>query len=712
MTAAASTAEEAYVERLAPATRAALAAALGLGKGRIQPGALADALRDPVAVGRAHAALSTDARVLLRALHTWPRLPHVPVAPEWRSIAGWTTERTATALDALTAVGFVVTAPRRPLELAPPFDDPHGTTGLEDYCRSIVGDPPRPAGFTLAVIWTLIREQAPRYTQQRRAHARWVERTAEFLSTSTARVHEHVWLLTATHAVVVHDPFGPARLLADPVGAQVLFGVAPADLALVTVASREIGEYAQSALARAMHEAPGESSFPYAALVRAAEVLCEEGRIDRRLHLPALGAGLADLWAAGLVVPEDGGRRWRSVPSAPPTGRWVVQPNLDVLVPVDVPPAAVAELGTFANVLRLDGVSIFRLTKESVGEAAALGYDGARCLGILTAHAAAPVPENVVAMIRGWAGTAPPLRHWVGAVIVANDAAQAAFLRGSDGVSGEIAPNVFTLAKEAVQRVLGAASRAGIPVDPRDMECSALPRMDLVEKAAAIRETIAARAVPLPKRKSEPARRGAVAATRRDADPVRLSTALPALVDRLGRRHPRLARFALQHPEYAEWLLALPPRYRRMLEGMSPDRLLAMLRDIVRTPRSAEDDEGLFEDVGVDEDEDEADDDEAVDEDQVRVEVEAGGAHGDRAVRGTWATPAPGALRALVMGAIARGVSIEILYASAKGDRATHEVVPLTLAQRAGHDWLDATVLPRGFRSAFRLDRIAAVRAS
>ena len=130
-------------------------------------------------------------------------------------------------------------------------------------------------------------------------------------------------------------------------------------------------------------------------------------------------------------------------------------------MPEDVPPAAVAQLGTIAEVVRLDRVARFAMTRASVQRGAALSPQACDPVAILASNSASPLPDNVVATVRDWAVRARPLSAFVGAVVVAATPEQAEFLRRHPSCRGEIAPHAFLFPPQDLGRVLQAAAKAG-----------------------------------------------------------------------------------------------------------------------------------------------------------------------------------------------------------------------------------------------------------
>lgn len=86
-----------------------------------------------------------------------------------------------------------------------------------------------------------------------------------------------------------------------------------------------------------------------------------------------------------------------------PAALWV-QPSFEVLVPPETPPRLWWDLDRMADLEQTGAVMRYRLSRESVYQALAAGWDAERIGRFLAAHSRTGVPQNVAYTIREWAG--------------------------------------------------------------------------------------------------------------------------------------------------------------------------------------------------------------------------------------------------------------------------------------------------------------------
>lgn len=89
-------------------------------------------------------------------------------------------------------------------------------------------------------------------------------------------------------------------------------------------------------------------------------------------------------------------------PSSP--GIIYVQPDFEIMVPPDVSYRVRFELEAFAENITFDAMSVYRLTRSSVGLASELGRSPEQVLEFLEVHSAGGLPENVRLALLQWAG--------------------------------------------------------------------------------------------------------------------------------------------------------------------------------------------------------------------------------------------------------------------------------------------------------------------
>ena len=100
------------------------------------------------------------------------------------------------------------------------------------------------------------------------------------------------------------------------------------------------------------------------------------------------------------------------------TGRIHLQPSFELLVPPDVAPRTLIQLGQMADLQKFDQVATFVLNKASVARAVEQGQTVESLLLFLKEHASAGVPQNVAASVRSWAGQSGQARFAQGLVLL------------------------------------------------------------------------------------------------------------------------------------------------------------------------------------------------------------------------------------------------------------------------------------------------------
>lgn len=477
-----------------------LAEALGVPRNERRgpdPNAIATALASEAGALRAMRVLPADAASILLACaarHESGAVAQMRVSFE--GSFGWTAAQFDAALAATTATGLVrVDAPGLRWTLAPGLEQALEWPGFDWYAGAWgAPSPPLPLGFLLAVITAYAAENPPRIRAEGGIYVKWPEKAVArlaFPGIGTARIEGAAHLLLRLGVLRQHHGSGTRELRVAPASFDRVLGAPSRELSLATIsgsgrdaavcrAALGVLELATRDAARAKEAGASDgvtrdgvlhAAHRFPSLVRASLAF----QVDEVDCAPLMVAqGLRLLREVGLVeiARQESGPRFRraAAPAAAPAAKWIVQPNFEVLVPEDAPPAAVARLGLVADVVRLDRVTRFAISRESVERAMTVGATGVDALEILASNSAVPVPENVAETIRGWQRRAAPIRPYVGAFLVAATTEQAAFLRAQPGCDGEIAPNVFLFPPDAVDRVLVASAKAGHPASPVQSE--------------------------------------------------------------------------------------------------------------------------------------------------------------------------------------------------------------------------------------------------
>jgi len=210
----------------------------------------------------------------------------------------------------------------------------------------------------------------------------------------------------------------------------------------------------------------------------------------RRLDVawgPLQGEGesdwLAFLVAAGVLEERDGA--YRAAPELradgeprPCAGRWHVQPNLEVLVPPDVPLPDALRLSRVAELVSIDRAAVFRLTPASLGCAADQGLSAAEVEAVLSARAAAPPGDVALRSVRDGVKAPPLARAFEGTFAVLPPAALSALRARPDFaalVRGEPAPGVVWVAE-------GARAKLAKALDAQGVELRVPPRREPSER--------------------------------------------------------------------------------------------------------------------------------------------------------------------------------------------------------------------------------------
>jgi len=93
------------------------------------------------------------------------------------------------------------------------------------------------------------------------------------------------------------------------------------------------------------------------------------------------------------------------------TGAFVVQPNYEIVVPIqDMDPLLTAPLDQFAARISSGSVCVYHLTRESFVRALQEGRSGEQFVAFLLNHNRGPLPENVLYTLKDWSGTIKQVR--------------------------------------------------------------------------------------------------------------------------------------------------------------------------------------------------------------------------------------------------------------------------------------------------------------
>ena len=104
--------------------------------------------------------------------------------------------------------------------------------------------------------------------------------------------------------------------------------------------------------------------------------------------------------AALLDGRQPGSSRSTGEPESRSNGRFILQPNLEILSPPDLSSALYMELFSIAELEEVDVLARFRVSAQTVHQAMSRGWDGASLRSFLRTHSATGLPEMVEALIQ------------------------------------------------------------------------------------------------------------------------------------------------------------------------------------------------------------------------------------------------------------------------------------------------------------------------
>ena len=169
-------------------------------------------------------------------------------------------------------------------------------------------------------------------------------------------------------------------------------------------------------------------------------------------HLPGFAVGTVKGVEACVRRPPGG------------TAAGHVTPSFEVFLPPESRLIDVAHVGGCCEWERLDRALVARITRPSIARAVAAGETGEQILARLAAASRHPIPQNVEAAIRDWAGAATSATIATGHVIVVDPSASSRVAPAlARFAARELAPGVFLVdADERIRDVVVALGRAGV----------------------------------------------------------------------------------------------------------------------------------------------------------------------------------------------------------------------------------------------------------
>ena len=147
----------------------------------------------------------------------------------------------------------------------------------------------------------------------------------------------------------------------------------------------------------------------------------------------------------------------------------IIQPNMEILAPRDLDPLDLLNIGEVADIVKVDVVSVFRITRASIYRALSLGWDCAKIEHFLERISRHVVPDNVVQTIRLWTDTQAHAQLITGTFLVM----QGGHDRVPQGME-EILPGIFRLPDKCEEEVVAFLDKRGVMVrgftDQREAE--------------------------------------------------------------------------------------------------------------------------------------------------------------------------------------------------------------------------------------------------
>lgn len=349
-----------------------------------------------------------------------------------------------------------------------------------------------PWAFRLAVAAAVFASDEPALTKSGQVHAAALTKLAKRLEASAPWVRRLPDALPTLRRLGCLKPVGAGSrvvLALDAAQAEDALATPPLSLALASLPMGEGVHLHVQALAHLRAVAGRQPTGTASVLELAAAPIAVPRKSSWADHDPRLDAWqlvmlLLDLVDHGLAERASApGEPLRLRPATPPqhgTGRWVVQPSLEVLVGWDVAPARVARLAAVADLEVADRVCRYRLTRTSVLRGVRLLGGGDAVVKVLEEGSGAPVAQNVAATVAGWAGQERVLRPVKGDVIVADGPELRALVARAAPRAREIAPGVFLLPPDGLAAIGKRAKQEGVTVAPTRVaedETAAGPRL-------------------------------------------------------------------------------------------------------------------------------------------------------------------------------------------------------------------------------------------
>lgn len=152
----------------------------------------------------------------------------------------------------------------------------------------------------------------------------------------------------------------------------------------------------------------------------------------------------------------------------------VVQPDFEILAPLEISPELFFELVTFAELKSADRAFIFKLSEKALYRSFLKGKEVKDVLGLLEKHSKYPLPPNVRASLEDWGNRMGQVYLERGLLVRCLKeelcSQVKAFLEARDWLIEEIAPGVFLIPENIARRCLLELEWNGFFPQPRVRE--------------------------------------------------------------------------------------------------------------------------------------------------------------------------------------------------------------------------------------------------
>ncbi len=189
---------------------------------------------------------------------------------------------------------------------------------------------------------------------------------------------------------------------------------------------------------------------------------------------------LIDLWISLGILKEDSTSGWVCFPEAVyralKTGiiesglrayseEVVIQPNMEILVPGDFDPVDLLNLGEIADIVQMDVVSIYRLSRRSVSRGIKEGWTYDKMRGFLERISRHELPDNVSKTIEGWASSRVEAHIIRGTFLVLTGEE----CKANHGMK-EVLPGIYRIPDNCEEEVIAFLDKKDVLVQGSDME--------------------------------------------------------------------------------------------------------------------------------------------------------------------------------------------------------------------------------------------------